>query len=59
MNNFITPGGSSFFLLCEKALSRAKTIGIVQVFRDKTEYVVPLATEEIQKSTKRGDSVSS
>lgn len=54
MNNFVATVGVSYLPLHEKALSVAKTIGVVEVFRDKTKISVSVAAEEIGKAAAKG-----
>lgn len=54
MNNFVATVGISYLPLHEKALSVARVIGAVEVFRDKTKCNVPVAAEEIQKAARKG-----
>lgn len=54
MNNFVTTVGVSYVPLHEKAISAAKNIGTVDVFRGKTRCSVPVAADEIQKAVDKG-----
>lgn len=54
MNTFVTTVGISYIPLHEKALSVAKAIGTVDVFRGKTKCSVPAAAEEIRKAADKG-----
>ncbi|SHK15579.1 3-methyladenine DNA glycosylase AlkD [Anaerocolumna jejuensis DSM 15929] len=54
MNNFVTTVGISYVPLHEKAISAAKNIGTVDVFRGKIKCSVPLAADEIQKAVDKG-----
>lgn len=54
MNNFVATVGISYLPLHEKALSVAKTMGTIEVFRGKTKCSVPVALEEIQKAVTKG-----
>ncbi len=54
MNNFVATLGVSYLPLHDKALSVAKVIGTVEVFRGNTKCNVPVAAEEIQKAVDKG-----
>ena len=54
MNRFVATIGISYLPLHEKALSVAKEIGTVEVFRGKTKLSVGIAAEEIQKAVEKG-----
>lgn len=54
MNNFVITVGVSYLPLHEKAVSAAKAIGPVDMFKGKTRCAVPLASEEIQKAADKG-----
>lgn len=54
MNNFVSTVGISYLPLHEKALSVAKSIGVVEVFRGKTKISVPIAAVEIEKAATKG-----
>jgi 3-methyladenine DNA glycosylase AlkD len=54
MNNFIFTVGISFLPLHEKALETAKTVGPVEMKREKKKSSILLASENIQKELDRG-----
>lgn len=54
MNNFVLTVGVSYLPLHEKAVTIAKAIGTVDVFRGKTKCSVPVAADEIQKAADKG-----
>lgn len=54
MNNFIYTVGVSYLPLHEKALETAKTVGPVEVKKDKKKSSILLACENIQKDIDRG-----
>ncbi|MGN6714169.1 DNA alkylation repair protein [Anaerocolumna jejuensis] len=54
MNNLVTTVGISYVPLHEKAISAAKNIGTIEVFRGKTKCSVPVAADEIQKAVDKG-----
>ncbi|MGJ3197188.1 DNA alkylation repair protein [Peribacillus frigoritolerans] len=54
MNNFLSTVGISYLPLHEKAVETAKTIGIVEVKRDKKKTSFLNAYESIQKEVGRG-----
>ncbi len=54
MNNFVATVGVSYTPLHEKAVSVAKAIGAVEVYRGKTKCSVPVAADEIQKAVDKG-----
>lgn len=49
MNNFVSTVGVSYLPLHKEALSIAKSIGVVEVFRGKMKISVPVAADEIEK----------
>ena len=51
MNNFVLTVGVSYIAMHEDALSVAKSIGTVEVFRGKTRRSVPVAADEMQANT--------
>ncbi|HJF31764.1 MAG TPA: DNA alkylation repair protein [Sporosarcina psychrophila] len=54
MNNFLSTVGISYLPLHEKAIETAKTVGIVEVKRDKKKSSILNAYESIQKEVDRG-----
>lgn len=53
-NYFVLTVGVSYIPLHEKAVSVAKAIGTVDVFRGKTKCSVPVAADEIQRAVDKG-----
>lgn len=54
MNNFVITVGVSYLPLHDKAVSIAKAIGTVDMFKGKTKCSVPVASEEIQNAKDKG-----
>lgn len=54
MNNFIYTVGISFLPLHDKAVETAKSVGPVEISRDKKKNSILLASENIQKEIDRG-----
>lgn len=54
MNNFIYTVAISYLPLHEKAVETAKSVGPVEIKRDKKKSSILLASENIQKSVERG-----
>ncbi len=54
MNNFVTTVGVSYILLHEEALSAARAIGPVDLYRGKTKLRVPVAAQEIEAMAAKG-----
>ncbi len=54
MNNFVTTVGVSFVPLHEEALSAARAIGPVDLYRRKTKLSVPVAAQEIEAMAAKG-----
>lgn len=54
MNRFVATVGISYLPLHEKAMTVAKSIGTVEVFRGKTKLSVAVAAEEIEQAAAKG-----
>ena len=54
MNNFVTTVGVSYLPLHEEALSAARAIGPVDLYRGKTKLSVPVAVQEIEAMAAKG-----